>query len=160
MATENSRIKYTERATGASIVTTELNALANDTAALISTALSNDDSLERNLMADFMIVIPEQSGARDGGAISLLIVPEVNNTYGDVATVQTALIHIAHRDDGTLCSFVLDSAVTARTITVSHVKLPNANYKVGLLNESGNALAATGNSIWMTGKYEPASITE
>lgn len=160
MSTENSRIKYTERTTGSSIVTTELNALANDTAALISTALSNDASDERNLMADFMIVIPEQGGARDGGAISLLIISEVNSTYGDCATVKTALIHVAHRDDGTLCSFVLDSAVTARTITVSNVKLPNSNFKVGLLNESGQALAATGNSIWMTGRYEPASITE
>ena len=159
MATENSRVLYTERTTGSAIVTTELNALANDTAALISTALSNDASDERNLLADFMIVIPLQGGARDGGAISLLIVPEVNSTYGDVASVKTALIHVAHQDDGTLCSFVLDSAVTARTITISNVKLPNANFKVGLLNESGQALAATGNSIWMTGKYQPASIT-
>lgn len=159
MATENSRVKYTERMTGSSIVTTELNSLANDVAVLISTALSNDASDERNLLADFMIVIATQGAARDGGAITLLIVPEVNSTYGDVATVKTALIHAARQDDGTLCSFVLDSAVTARTITVSNVKLPNANFKVGLLNESGQALAATGNSIWMTGKYEPASIT-
>ena len=159
MSTENSRVLYTERTTGTTVVSTELNSLANDTAALVSTALSNDASDERNLLADFMIVIAEQGGARDGGAISLLIVPEVNSTYGDVATVQTALIHIAHRDDGTTCSFVLDSAVTARTITVPNVKIPNANYKVGLLNESGQALAATGNSIFMTGKYQPASIT-
>lgn len=159
MATENSRVLYTERTTGTTVVSTELNALANDTAALVSTALSNDASDERNLLADFMIVIAEQALARDGGAISLLIVPEVNSTYGDVATVQTALIHIAHRDDGTTCSFVLDSAVTARTITVSNVKIPNGNFKVGLLNESGQALAATGSSIFMTGKYQPASIT-
>ena len=158
MATENSRVLYTERTTGAAVVTTELNALANDTAA-VGSALSNDASDERNLLADFMIVIPEQGGARDGGATSLLIVPEVNSTYGDVASVKTALIHVAHRDDGTLCSFVLDSAVTARTITIQNVKLPNANFKVGLLNESGQALAATGNSIWMSGKYQPASIT-
>jgi hypothetical protein len=158
MATENSRVLYTERTTGAAVVTTELNALANDTAA-VGAALSNDASTERNLLADFMIVIPEQGGARDGGAISLLIVPEVNSTYGDVASVKTALIHVAHRDDGTLCSFVLDSAVTARTITIQNVKLPNANFKVGLLNESGYALAATGSSIWMSGRYQPASIT-
>ena len=158
MATENSRVLYTERTTGAAVVTTELNALANDTAA-VGSALSNDSSDERNLLADFMIVIPLQGGARDGGAISLLIVPAVNSAYGDVATVATALIHIARRDDGSLCSFVLDSAVTARTITISNVKLPNADFKVGLLNESGQALAATGNSIWMSGKYQPASIT-
>lgn len=159
MATENSRVLYTERTTGTTVVSTELNALANDTAALVSTALSNDASDERNLLADFMIVIAQQGGARDGGAITLLIVPEVNSTYGDVATVKTALIHAAHQDDGTVCSFVLDSAVTARAITVSYVKIPNGNYKVGLLNESGQALAATGNSIFMTGKYQPASIT-
>jgi hypothetical protein len=146
--------KYVERTTGASIVTTELNSLANDAAALISTALSNDASTERNLLADFMIVLAEQSGARDASAaVSLLIVPEVNSTYGDSATLLTAKNYIARMADGTACTFTLDAAVTARSLTMAGVQLPNANYKVGLLNETGQALAASGNSIWKTGDY-------
>ena len=38
MATENSRVLWSERTTGASIVTTELNALADDTAVLSTAA--------------------------------------------------------------------------------------------------------------------------
>ena len=56
-------VQFIERTTGASVVSTELNALADDTAALISTPLSNDASDERDLLADFLIIIAEQAGA-------------------------------------------------------------------------------------------------
>lgn len=160
MATENSRVLFTERTTGATIVSTELNALADDAAALISTALSNDASDERNLVADFMVVLAEQASARAAdAAVSLLIVPEVNSTYGDVATLKGANNYIAKKTDGTAATWTLDAAVTSRAHTIAGVQLPNANFKVGLLNTSGYALAASGSYIWMTGKYQPASVT-
>ena len=152
-------IKYTERTTGVSIVTTELNALADDTAALITTPLSNDASTEREVYADFIVTLAEQGAARDaGGDVSLLIVPEVNSTYGDTSTLATAGNYIAKTADGSDARIELDAAVTARTMTFSHVRLPNANYKVGLLNETGQALAATGNSIFMSGAYSTENV--
>jgi hypothetical protein len=160
MATENSRVLYTERTTGAVIVSTELNALADDAAAVQSSPLSNDASSERALLADFLVVLALQGGARAADAqVSLLIVPEVNSVYGDTATLKTAQKYIARQADGTAATWTLDAATTARNLTVSRVQLPNANYKVGLLNESGQALAATLNTIWMSGSYSPAAIT-
>ena len=161
MATENSRVRYSEAGTGAAVATTELNSLADDAAALASTASSNDASTERELLANFLIVLALQGSARTGSPcqVSLLIVPEVNSVYGDVATLTTAAHHIAKRADGSACTFALDAAVTARSISIAGVQLPNSNYKVGLLNESGYALAASGNSIWKSGSYTPAAIT-
>ena len=148
--------KYTEATTAASIVSTELNSLADDTAALGSSAQSNDASTERCTLATFYIVVAAQT-ARDSGAsniVSLLIVPEVGTgVYGDTATLLTAGNSIAQYEDGSAVSFVLDDAVTARTFTAAGVKIPNGNFKVGLLNTSSQALAASGNSISMTGAY-------
>jgi hypothetical protein len=162
MSVENSRVKFTEAGTGAAVVTAELNSLADDTAAASSTVYSNDASGERALLANFLITIAEQGSARAGSPcqVSLLIIPEVNSVYGDVATLATAANCIARRADGSACTFALDAAVTARTLTAAGVQLPNSNYKIGLLNESGQAFAASGNSIWMSGSYSPAAITE
>jgi hypothetical protein len=161
MSVENSRVKFSEAGTGAAVVTAELNSLADDTAVLSSTTYSNDSSTERALLANFLIAIAEQGGARAGSPcqVSLLIVPEVNGVFGDAATLATAGNYIARRADGSACTFALDAAVTARSLTASSVQLPNSNYKVGLLNESGQAFAASGNSVWMSGSFSPASIT-
>jgi hypothetical protein len=53
MSTENSRVNFTEAGTGAAVVTAELNTLADDAAAIAATALSNDASTERKLLANF-----------------------------------------------------------------------------------------------------------
>jgi hypothetical protein len=161
MSTENSRINFTEAGTGAAVVTAELNSLADDAAAIASTALSNDASTERKLLANFVVAIAEQGSARAGSPcrVGLLIIPEVNSVYGDAATLATAGNYIARYADGTQCYFSLDAAVTARSLSLAGVQIPNSNFKVGLLNESGQALAASGNSVWMSGTYTSAAIT-
>lgn len=161
MATENARTLWTERATGSAVATTELNSLADDAAAVGAAALSNGVSTERNLLADFLITIALQGGARTGSPcrVGLVIVPEVNGTYGDIATLATASNYIARFADGTQAYRTLDAATTARSLTLDGVQLPNCSFKVGVLNESGQALAASGNSVFMSGRYQPASVT-
>lgn len=161
MSTENARVLYTESTTGASVMSTLLNSLADDAAAL-SDALSNDASTERRLLANFSVSIALQGGARTGSPcrVSLLVVPEINGVYPDVATLLTAGNCVARTSDGTACQANLDAATTARVVSFANVQLPNGNYKVGLLNETGQALAASGNVIWQTGTFSTASITE
>lgn len=153
-------VKYVERTTGASIITTELDALADNRTAVITTALSNDVSTERDLRADFLVYLDTQGGARDASAqISLLMLPEVNSTYPEVAGADAtadlvlAASYIAKDADGNACTATLDAATTARNIVFAGVQLPNANYKVGILQETNQALAATGNTVWKTGNY-------
>lgn len=152
-------VKFTERTTGSMVVTSELNALAADSAAVVSTALSNDTTDERNLMADFIVSIAEQASARTAaGTVSLIIVPTVNANTGDYATLATASNYVARLADGTPATFELDAAVTARVLTVSGVQLPNSNYYVGVLNETGQALAATANTIFKSGDYTTDNV--
>jgi hypothetical protein len=161
MSVENSRVKFSEAGTGAALLTAELNSLADDAAAVSAATYSNDSSAERALLANFLIIIAEQGSARAGSPcqVSLLLVPEVNGVFGDTATLATAAGHVARRSDGSACTFALDAAVTGRSLAIASVQLPNSNYKVGLLNESGQAFAASGNTIWMSGTFSPASIT-
>ncbi len=145
--------KFTEALTGAAVTLSALQTLADDTAD-VSAALSNDASTERNTLTNFLIAVGTQGGARAGSPnqVSLLIVPEVNGTYGDTATLLTAGNFIAQYDNGDPVTFTMDAAVTARNLTAAGVRLPNSNYKVGILNETGQAFAGT-NSVFQTGDY-------
>lgn len=144
--------KFTEATTGAAVTISGLATLADDTAA-VSSAISNDASTERNTLSNFLIAVGTQGVARDADEpVSLLIVPEVNGTYGDVATLATAKHYIAKYDDGNDVTFPMDAAVTARNLSACGVRIPNANYKVGVLNETGQAFAGT-NSVFQTGNY-------
>lgn len=152
-------VQFTERTTGSSAVTTELDALADDTAAVISTALSNGASDERDLLVDFIVYLAAQSSARDAaGTVSLIIVPVVNSVTGDYSTLATASNYVARYADGTAVTFELDAAVTARTLTATGVQVPNCTFYLGLLNETGQALAATGNSIFKSGNYTTDNV--
>jgi len=144
--------KFTEAGTGAAVSISGLATLADDTAAL-GPAQSNDATAERNMLSNFLIAVGIQGAARDASEpVSLLIVPEVNGTYGDTSTLITAKHYIAKYDDGSDVTFPMDAAVTARNLTAAGVRLPNGNYKVGVLNETGQAFAGT-NSVWQTGDY-------
>ncbi len=145
--------KFTEALTGGAVTISGLATLADDTAA-VSGALSNDASTEREMMSNFLIVVDTQAGARAGtpNQVSLLIVPEVNGTYGDTSTLATAGNFIAQYDNGDPVTFAMDAAVTARNLSAAGVRLPNANYKVGVLNETGQAFAGS-TSVYQTGNY-------
>ena len=139
--------KYTTLATVTAVATTELNALADDTAAV---GAAYDNSVGWPL-GRFEIILPTQGGARDGSAqVTLLLVPEgTAAAYGDVATLLTAAHTKAYKVTGDAVVLTLDAAATARTLVVDGVRVPHGNFKPGLLNESGQALAATGNIINM-----------
>ena len=153
-----SQTKYTEATTLASIVTSELDSLANDTAALISTELSNDASTERDLFANFAVTIATQGSARNSGAsnkIHLLVVPEglSAGVYTDAIVAGVDSNYIARDVHGEQVTWTLDDATTDRELTWPNVRIPNCDYSVGLLNESSQALAAQGNIIYMSGTF-------
>ena len=147
--------KFTAATTYTNVVTTELNALADDTPALGS-ALSNDadTSTELQMLANFKIELPTTGSRTTSPQVSLLLVPDDGaGTYSDAATLETAGNHIARYADGTAVTFALDAGTTARTFVAVGVQLPNSNFKPGLLNEADAALAATLNIISMSGRY-------
>jgi hypothetical protein len=134
--------KYTGKAAATSPMTTELNSLG-DASNKLSSALSNDAATtERNLFADFSLSIATQGSNRDTGAtVRLYVLPEVDGEYaygGD--SLDPSPAHYRG-------SFHFDAATAARVDIIEGVKIPNGDYKILLINNTGQAFAASGNVL-------------
>lgn len=134
--------KYTAESTIATALSTELNSLANAGISSASPALSNDGTGERDFFGNFEIYIAAQGTNRSAGAsISLYVIPEVDDTnYG--SSVGECL-------DNYFAGSVAvdDAALAARYIILEGVKLPPSDFKVVLKNDTGQAFAASGNTV-------------
>lgn len=136
-------VKWEAPATIATIMSTDLNAQANG-ANVLSAALSNDAATtERFLYATFELYLAEQGSARSAGAyVALWLLPEIDGTnfaYGEAGlNPQSGLW---------LCNFTFDAAVTARYALQHQIPIPPHNLKLLLQNNTGQAFAATGNTL-------------
>ena len=121
-------------------LSTELNSLANGVACSPSSAFDNDDAAQRWPTAMVEIYIAAQGTARSAGAsVSLYIIPTTDGTnYGDNTDECLENYAVGH--------YSLDDATTARYIT-ARVHLPPSDYKVVLKNSTGQAFAASGNTV-------------
>lgn len=134
---------YSAKSTAETILSTELNSLANAGNKITSTALSNDATNERYLFADLSFTIATQGAARSSGAtVEVHIIPEVDGTF---AFGGDSLDPIGHYRT----SFSFDAATTARVQVAEGVKLPNSDFHVLVINNTGQALAASGNILKM-----------
>ena len=144
--------KYTAEEVHAGIFTTALNSLADGANKITAIALSNDAAAERDLFAKFRLHIAAQAAARSTGArVDLYLLPEENTTFaygGDALDPSPA--HFAG-------SFHFDAATTARDDVIENIILPPGDFHVLLINETGQAFAATGNTLGyerLNGGYE------
>lgn len=122
---------------GTTILSTELNSLANGSLSSLSSAFDNSTNL--NIWADFEIVLATQGSARSAGATCTLFVCVARDgtNYSDL-TVEAPIAFVQ--------SF--DAATTARRHPPAGLELPPlATIKFGLLNSTGLALASSGNTV-------------
>ena len=121
----------------ASILTTELNSLANGSISAASSAVDNSSALD--LFCDFTFTIATQGGARSTGAtVTVLMVQALDGTnYDDVEATCGQRIAV----------FPLDAATTARQVSVRDVPVPPGLYKLFILNSTGQAFASSGNIL-------------
>ena len=142
--------KFTAEGTIATVLTTELNSLADAGISSASSAESNDAAAERHLFANFEIYIAAQGTNRTAGAsISLYVIPEVDDTNYGATTDECLNNYYA----GSVS--VDDAALAARYLILEDVKLPPSDFKVVLKNDTGQALAASGNTVkYRTFGYE------
>lgn len=135
--------KYTAKDTAATVLSTELNSLGDGSNKITGAALSNDaDSTERDLFADFSLSLAAQASARSAGAtVGLYILPEVDGVF---AYGGDALNPSPNHYRG---SFVFDASTSARVDILEGVRLPNSDYHVLLINETGQAFSASGNVL-------------
>jgi hypothetical protein len=126
-------------------LTTELNSLANGSATAASAAIDNTSALD--LFVDLELVVATQGSARSAGAtVSVYMVTSLDGTnYDDVLAGVTELVAV----------FPLDAATTARRRTVRDVPCGPNKFKFFAVNNTGQALASSGNTV----SYRFHSIT-
>ncbi len=128
-------IKYSVVSTEDSLLTTELNSLADDTLSAAGSAYSDaNNELEANLKLTLGVQLARSAGA----AVYVWLLPESGGDYSD-ATEECLGVPDA--------VFSLDAAVTARTIVRPLIQLPNSAFKPILKNSTGQAFNASGNTL-------------
>jgi len=132
--------KYTALETIFTALSTELNSLADASVCSASSAFDNDSSGQRFPSAMLEIYIAAQAAIRNQyGFVSVFLVPTTDGTNYGNATAECL-------DNYLVGSYVLDSATTARYIT-AQIVLPPTDYKILLRNNTGQALASSGNTV-------------
>ena len=124
-------------------LTTELNALANNANTAASAAIDNTTLLYP--YADIEIVVGAQGSARTAGAVVkvFMTVRTDATNFGDTNETTAELVAV----------FPLDAATTARRLTRRSIPLPPEQYKLFARNETGQALAATLNTVKVMAYY-------
>ena len=131
----------------ASILTTELNSLANGSASSASSAIDNTSNLD--LYHDLTFTVATQGSSRSAGAtVSIYLVMALDGTnYDDVSSTTAELVAV----------FPLDAATTARQATRRDVPVPPGLFKYFVVNNTGQAFASSGNILeWRGHSIETA----
>lgn len=124
------------------LLTTELNSLANNAATAPSSALSN--STEQDLYVDLEFVGTYGSAPTAGTTVDAYFVRSVDGTnYEDASSTGPIL-----PQNGYVGSFVLRAVTTGQRVVIPQVPCPSRDFKVMLLNNAtGQAMAASGNTL-------------
>lgn len=121
------------------VLTTELNALAND-AGVISAVLPQT---ALDTYADFELVCTHSVAPVADRTWDLYAVRQLDSTNYEDATAARPPAN------GFLGSFVLDAVTTVQRKVLPGIMLPPFAFKVLLVNKSGQAAAATANTLKM-----------
>lgn len=135
--------KWNAPSSTVTVLTTELNALGNNTASAASSAVANQTNLD--IYTDWEINLASLSPTA-GAFVAVYIMLAVDGTNypapsGADMRLQTAQL---------LFSAPLSlTAATAQRIAVRNIVIPPGTFKIILDNQAGVALGATGNTLKM-----------
>jgi hypothetical protein len=125
------------------LLSTELNALANTAASAASSAIANQTNLD--VYADLELVLASLTPVAPNYG-TLYVLEAIDGTNYPSATAAV----LRNQPSQILCTFALDTtATTAQRIVVRNVVLPPGSFKVVFDNQAGVALAGSGNTVKM-----------
>lgn len=126
-----------------SYFTTELNSLADSTSdttgfSAVGAEIANETNLYQYI--NLQLAVATQGSARSAGAFVAVYINYAadGSTYDDTSDKAFAEL---------LAVFPLDAATTARTLTKTNIPIPPIDFKLLVLNDTGQALAATLNTL-------------
>jgi hypothetical protein len=119
------------------LLTTELNALAN-AASVLSGAIDNTAGA---LYMNLELYLGVQTARSAGACVNVEICPSVDGTNYCDATFPCPQ---------QLTQFNLDAAVTARYVTRVEIPIPPTKFKLNVTNNTGQAFAGTTNTLKYT----------
>lgn len=135
-------INWSAYPSATSYLTTELNSLA-DGARKLGAAIDNTSNGDMYMDIEFYVAAQGSARAADA-VINIWIVPSIDGTnyvYGSDSLDPPANTFVA--------AMPLDATTTARYIGVTHILCPAGKFKLQFRNDTGQTLAASGN----TAKY-------
>lgn len=120
----------------ATILSTELNTLANSTNSAASAEI--DNSVSRDLYHDLTLTVNTTSTRSTGGSVSVYLIMALDDTNYDAVNETTAEL---------VTVFTLDAATTSRQLTRRDIPVPPGKFKYFVRNNVGVSLNATGNLL-------------
>lgn len=125
----------------ATVMSTELNALAATTGKAISSALDNSANLD--LFADLELAVDFVTGPTAGTVIEVYLLPSVDGgtTYPDGST------SILPQSSLFVGGFAVRNTTAAQIMAVRGVALPPGSYKYLVQNTTNQAFPATGSTL-------------
>ena len=122
---------------------TELNTLADSTSdttgfSAVGAEIANETDLYQYI--DLQLVVATQGGARSAGAFVAVYINYAadGSTYDDTSNKAFSEL---------LAVFPLDAATTARTLTKVNLPIPPIDFKLLVMQDTGQAFAATLNTL-------------
>jgi hypothetical protein len=126
------------------LLTTELNSLANNAATAPSSAIDNDTVNVLDLYMDVELLVTFGTGPTVNTTLDLYLIRSVDATNYEDASATGPILP----QNGYAGSFVLRSVTTAQRIILPGILCPPLDFKVMVLNNAtGQAMAASGNTL-------------
>lgn len=135
-------LKY-ERGSSQTLMTTELNSLANGSSVVGTTEYDNSASANLYFWADFEMSVTYVTAPTNMTPVEIFIIPAENGTdYADADT--------SNPPRGLLAgAFMVRNTTATQRIVARGLSLPAAKFKLMVRNNTGQAFAASGNTITM-----------